>query len=109
MYADYCSDSMKEAIEETNRRRKIQQAYNDENGIIPTTIIKPVAPPLHNSETETENFVKNSAKMSRTELQKHISEIEKEMKKAAKAYDFERAAELRDILFEARASLGDKK
>ena len=109
MYADYYSDSMKEAIEETNRRRKIQQAYNDENGIIPTTIIKPITPPLHNSETETENFVKNSAKTSRTEIQKHISEIEKEMKKAAKAYDFERAAELRDILFEARASLGDKK
>ncbi len=109
MYADYYSDSMKEAIEETNRRRKIQQSYNDENGIIPTTIIKPINPPLHNSETETENFVKNSAKMSRTEIQKHISEIEKEMKKAAKAYDFERAAELRDILFEARASLGDKK
>ena len=109
MYADCYSDSMKEAIEETNRRRKIQQAYNEENGIIPTTIIKPITPPLHNSETETENFVKNSAKMSQTELQKHISEIEKEMKKAAKAYDFERAAELRDILFEARASLGDKK
>lgn len=109
MYADYCSDSMKEAIEETNRRRKIQQAYNDENGIVPTTIIKPIAPPLRNSETETESFIKNSAKMSRTEIQKHISEIEKEMKKAAKAYDFERAAELRDILFEARASLGDKK
>ena len=109
MYADCYSDSMKEAIEETNRRRKIQQAYNEENGIIPTTIIKPITPPLHNSETETENFVKNSAKMSQTELQKHIFEIEKEMKKAAKAYDFERAAELRDILFEARASLGDKK
>ncbi len=109
MYADCYSDSMKEAIEETNRRRRIQQAYNEENGIVPTTIVKPIVPPLHNSETETESFVKNSAKMSQTELQKHILEIEKEMKKAAKAYDFERAAELRDILFEARASLGDKK
>ncbi len=109
MYADCYSDSMKEAIEETNRRRSIQQAYNEENGIVPTTIIKPITPPLHNSETETENFVKNSAKMSQTELQKHISEIEKEMKKAAKAYDFEKAAELRDILFEARASLEGRK
>ena len=108
MYADNYSDSMKEAIEETERRRKKQKAYNDENGIVPTTIIKPITPPLHNSETETEKFIENSAKMSRKELENHIADIEKQMKKAAKAYDFERAAELRDILFEAKASLGDK-
>ena len=109
MYADYYSDSMKEAIGETNRRRALQEAYNEENGIIPTTIVKPIVPPLHNSETESENFAKNSAKMSRSELEKHIAEIEKQMKNAAKAYDFERAAELRDILFETKALLGEKR
>lgn len=105
MYADAYSDSMKEAIEETNRRRSIQKAYNDEYGIIPTTIIKPITPPLHNAGDETDALKKNDAKMSRKELEKRIAEIEKQMKAAAKAYDFERAAELRDILFEARADL----
>lgn len=106
MYADSYSDSMKEAIEETNRRRSIQKAYNEEYGIIPTTIIKPITPPLHNAGDETDVLKKSDAKMSRKELEKRISEIEKQMKAAAKAYDFERAAELRDILFEARAELG---
>ena len=105
MYADSYSDSMKEAIEETNRRRSIQKAYNEEYGIIPTTIIKPITPPLHNAGDETDVLKKSDAKMSRKELEKRISEIEKQMKAAAKAYDFERAAELRDILFEARAEL----
>ena len=105
MYADSYSDSMKEAIEETNRRRSIQKAYNEEYGIIPTTIIKPITPPLHNAGDETDILKKSDAKMSRKELEKRISEIEKQMKAAAKAYDFERAAELRDILFEARAEL----
>ena len=105
MYADSYSDSMKEAIEETNRRRSIQKAYNEEYGIIPTTIIKPITPPLHNAGGETDVLKKSDAKMSRKELEKRIYEIEKQMKAAAKAYDFERAAELRDILFEARAEL----
>ena len=105
MYADSYSDSMKEAIEETNRRRSIQKAYNEEYGIIPTTIIKPITPPLHNAGDETDVLKKSDAKMSRKELEKRISEIEKQMKAAAKAYDFERAAELRDILFEDRAEL----
>ena len=105
MYADSYSDSMKEAIEETNRRRSIQKAYNEEYGIIPTTIIKPITPPLHNAGDETDVLKKSDAKMSRKELEKRISEIEKQMKAAAKVYDFERAAELRDILFEARAEL----
>ena len=105
MYADSYSDSMKEAIEETNRRRSIQKAYNEEYGIIPTTIIKPITPPLHNAGDETDVLKKSDAKMSRKELEKRISEIEKQMKAAAKAYDFERAAELSDILFEARAEL----
>lgn len=105
MYADYYSDSMKEAIEETARRRAIQQAYNDENGIVPTTIIKEIRPPLRNSEDEIQSFIKAQEKSSRKELEKQIAELEKQMKAAAKVFDFERAAEIRDIIFEARAAM----
>ena len=105
MYADEYSDSMKEAIEETNRRRTLQQAYNDENGIVPMTVIKPIRPPLHNSEDEAVSMARSAKGLSKKELQKQIDQIEREMKKAAKEYDFERAAELRDILFELKAEL----
>ena len=106
MYADEYSDSMNEAIEETNRRRSIQQAYNDENGIVPMTIIKPIRPPLHNAEDESLANARTSTKgMTKKELQRQIDQVEREMKKAAKEYDFERAAELRDILFELKAEL----
>ncbi len=109
MYADTVSDSMREAIEETNRRRSIQQAYNEENGIIPTTIIKPIVPPLHNAGDESLASVEqNGAKLSRKELERRVADLEKQMKAAAKAYDFERAAELRDMLFEARAELEER-
>ena len=109
MYTDTVSDSMREAIEETNRRRSIQQAYNEENGIIPTTIIKPIVPPLHNAGDESLASVEqNGAKLSRKELERRVADLEKQMKAAAKAYDFERAAELRDMLFEARAELEER-
>ena len=105
MYADAYSDSMNEAIAETMRRRKIQEAYNEENGIVPTTIIKEIRPPLSNSEDETKRIVNRDGKTSRKEMERYIAELEKEMKAAAKVFDFERAAELRDIMFEAKASL----
>ena len=105
MYADSISDSMKEAIEETNRRRAIQKKYNDENGIVPTSIVKEIRPPLSNSEDETKKIIELSQKSSRKELEIRIKDIQKQMNDAAKAYDFERAAELRDILFEAKALL----
>ena len=107
MYADGYSDSMKEAIAETERRRSIQSAYNEENGIIPTTIVKGIRPPLHNTETEVDEIVKASrgGKMSRSQIEKQIKYLESQMKKAAKEYDFERAAEIRDIMFELKASL----
>ena len=105
MYADSISDSMKEAIEETNRRRAIQKKYNDENGIVPTSIVKEIRPPLSNSEDETKKIIELSQKSSRKELETRIKDIQKQMNDAAKAYDFERAAELRDILFEAKALL----
>ena len=96
---------MEEAIEETNRRRKIQKQYNDLNGIVPTTIIKPIRPPLHNSELEESSLLTSKGKMSRKELERQIAMVEKEMKQAAKEYDFERAAQLRDIMFELKAEL----
>lgn len=105
MYADTYSDSMNEAIAETMRRRKIQEVYNEENGIVPTTIIKEIRPPLSNSEDETKRIVNKDGKTSRKEMERYIVELEKEMKAAAKVFDFERAAELRDIMFEAKASL----
>ena len=105
MYADSYSDSMNEAIAETMRRRKIQEKYNEENGIIPTTIIKEIRPPLSNSEDETKKLINSDGKTSRKEMEIRIKDLEKQMYAAAKVFDFERAAELRDIIFEAKASL----
>ncbi|MBQ9265954.1 MAG: excinuclease ABC subunit UvrB [Bacilli bacterium] len=103
MYADTITDSMKECISETNRRRAIQQKYNDEMGIIPETIIKPIQAPLHSIETEAETYDISKAKLTKKELDAKIKEVEKAMHKAAKEFDFEKAIELRDILFELKA------
>lgn len=105
MYADTYSDSMLEAINETKRRREKQMAYNEEYGIIPMTIKKEIRPPLHNSEDESAAIIKDASKKSRSELQRLIADTEKQMKAAAKEYDFERAAKLRDIMFELKAEL----
>ena len=105
MYADTVTDSMKNAIDETNRRRKIQNDYNEEYGIVPETIIKAIRPPLKNIESESESVQKLSKVSSRTEIEREVKRLEKEMKQAAKEYDFERAAEIRDALFELKASL----
>lgn len=104
MYADHMTDSMKEAIEETNRRRAIQQKYNDDNGIVPETIIKDIRLPISNKENDLSKFIKKGKK-SQSEFNAQIKEIEKQMREAAKQYDFERAAELRDILFELKAEM----
>jgi len=105
MYADRMTDSMKEAIDETNRRRSIQIAYNEENGVVPTTIIKPIRSPLHNTENEEEIASKITKHSSRSEIEREIKKLESDMKNAAKAYDFEKAAELRDIIFELKATI----
>ena len=105
MYADRVTDSMNECIEETNRRRMIQQAYNDENGIIPRTVIKEIRPPIHNSDDEITEMVNITKHGSRTEIEAKIKELEKQMRQAAKEFDFERAAELRDIILEIKGSL----
>ena len=105
MYADSMTDSMKETIEETQRRRNIQNRYNMENGIVPRTIIKEIRPPIHNSDDEISEMVKLTKHGSRAEIAKRIKDLEKQMKQAAHDFDFEKAAELRDIIFEMKASL----
>ncbi|MFA5481664.1 MAG: excinuclease ABC subunit UvrB [Bacilli bacterium] len=105
MYADNMTDSMRFAIDETNRRRSIQTAYNERNGIVPTTIIKDIRPPLKNMEDEEEVLKIFTAKASRSEIEARLKELEKQMREAAKAYEFERAAEIRDILLEIKSTL----
>ncbi len=102
MYADGVTKSMQECIDETKRRRNIQNAYNLENGIVPTTIIKEIRPPLSNKGIGNEKIAKTDAKLTRTELETTIKKLEKEMREAAKRYDFERAAEIRDVIFELK-------
>ena len=99
MYADKITDSMKYAIEETKRRRSIQDGYNKEHGIIPKTIIKEIHEDIGNEDISIKD---KSDKKSITKVD--ISLIEEEMKEAARNLDFERAMELRDILFELKAS-----
>ena len=96
MYADEISNSMEIAIEETKRRRKIQMEYNKNHNITPTTIKKEI-PDIVKNEEKVE---KSKTKMTKKEKQNYLANIEKEMKEAAKNLDFERAMELRDILFE---------
>ena len=99
MYADKVTDSMKKAIEETARRRSIQEEYNKINNIIPTTINKEVRDLISNiDDTKLEKGIKNDTINIDT-----IEKIENEMKEAAKNLDFERAMELRDILFEIKS------
>ena len=97
MYADTISDAMKEAIAETKRRREIQEHYNKEHNIIPKTIIKEIKDVVSNEIKE-----EKKKKMSAKDKQKMILQIEEEMKEAASKMDFERAMELRDILFELK-------
>ena len=97
MYADTISDAMDEAIKETSRRRTIQEKYNKDYGIIPQTIIKSIK---DIPTTDEEN--KESKKMSKQSKKEMLIKIENEMKEAAKALDFEKAMELRDILFELK-------
>ncbi|MDY2574785.1 MAG: excinuclease ABC subunit UvrB [Bacilli bacterium] len=100
MYASKITDSMQKAINETNRRRAIQEQYNKEHNIIPKTIIKEIREPLKIKDKSI-NLDKNN-KMTRSEKELYIKEVEKEMRKAAKELDFEKAANLRDILFELK-------
>lgn len=107
MYADQMTESMKIAISETKRRREIQEKYNKEHGIKPKTIQKAVHDVVRATvaaeEEQQYQVSEKYGKMSKKEREKLIANLEKEMKEAAKALDFERAAELRDIVFELKA------
>ena len=100
MYADTISDSMKEAIEETQRRRAIQDKYNKEHNIIPKTIIKEIRDVITNEVEVTDDKVPTKEKLSSKEKQNMILKLKEEMKKCARELDFERAMELRDIIFD---------
>ncbi len=106
MYADYISKAMRVCIDETARRRGVQDEYNKSHGITPKTIVKPVreiarATDEYHADTER----RDPKAMTAAELRETIRDIEKNMKEAAAQLDFERAAELRDVLFELRASM----
>ena len=105
MYADVMTGSMERAIRETNRRRSIQEAYNQEHGIVPQTIIKPVEEAIRGKETKemAAKYMKKKSKMSGKDKAVLIANMEAEMREAAAALDFERAAELRDMIFELKS------
>ena len=109
MYADTMTDSMKEAIDETARRRKIQEEYNKEHNIIPTTIKKEIGEVVGNDKLESlENInaaitLDNYQKLSKIEQKNIMEKLEKQMREAAKALQFEEAMTLRDIIFELKS------
>ena len=110
MYADVMTDSMRKAIQETERRRTIQEAYNKEHGITPTTIKKAVRDLITVSKAvaETEDKLKKDPEsMTRKELTKLIGQVEKQMRAAAADLNFEQAAELRDKMIELKKSLDE--
>ncbi len=100
LYADTLSEAMEYAIKETKRRREIQETFNQQNGIIPKTIEKEIKEVISNQIDENS---KKEVKMSKKEKEQYMLRIEEEMKKAAKNLDFERAMELRNILFEMKS------
>ena len=110
MYADTITDSMRLAIDETERRRSLQEAYNKEHGITPKTIQKSVRELISISKEiaqEELQFEKDPESMSKKELEKLIADIDKKMKKAAAELNFELAAELRDKMIELKKQLAD--
>ena len=108
MYANNMTDSMTKAINETKRRREIQMAYNKKHGITPKTIIKKIPDIIRATQAaeQEETYitkVTGGKKLTKKELEKLVATLQVEMKEAAKALDFERAAELRDMIFELKA------
>ena len=102
MYADTITDSMNEAITETKRRRTIQEEYNSKHGIIPKTIMKEIRDVISNEDSTKEKEQKTV--LTKAETQKMIVNLTKEMKEAASHLDFEKATELRDIIFELKSN-----
>lgn len=104
MYGDHITESMQKAIDETNRRREIQETYNKEHHIIPQTIHKEIHDLIQGKETmeEASSLLQKGKKAPQKAKKKLIADLEKEMKEAAKVLDFERAMELRDIIMELK-------
>ncbi len=104
MYGDHITDSMKKAIDETARRREIQEAYNEKHHITPETIHKEIRDLIQGKETidEATSLIQKGKKADKKAKKKLIEDLEKEMKQAAKILDFERAMELRDIILELK-------
>ena len=104
MYADKITESMQQTIDETERRRSIQDAYNQEHGIVPKTIIKGVREILEISKTAEEDTLRGHKKRKLTEQERaaEIAKLEKEMREASKMLEFEYAAVLRDRIIELR-------
>ena len=105
LYADKITGSMRRAMDETARRREIQEKYNEDHGIIPMTVHKDVRDLIRATEV-VEKEAKYDTKMSRKEKEKLMKKLEREMKEAAKALDFETAATLRDAMLELKIELG---
>jgi excinuclease ABC subunit B len=101
MYADTITESMKLAMEETKRRRSIQEEYNKKHNIVPKTIIKEIRDVISNNVIEDKK--NKDKKMTKKEKDQIIMTVEAEMQEAARTLDFERAMELRDILFEMKS------
>lgn len=105
MYADRISGAMRAAIDETERRRAIQKAYNEEHGITPQSIRKSVRDVIEATKPVEDIEIRKPVEMTRGEITEYVKKLEKEMKQAAADWQFERAAQLRDIIFEYKARL----
>ena len=105
MYADNITDSMRKAIDETNRRRGIQEKYNHDHGITPHTVRKQISEAIRGKETKemAAKYMKKKSRLAQKDFDKLIHDMEKEMREAAATLDFERAAQLRDMIFELKS------
>ena len=106
MYGDVITESIQKAIDETNRRRAIQEKFNEEHGIVPTTIRKEIREAIHSRETHemAVKYMSRKMKQSASQQEELIKRLEKEMREAARILDFERAAEIRDMILEIKSA-----